>query len=187
MTERDYLDDQELLKQYKQTGNERMLGILLDRYTLLLLGTCMKYLKDEEQARDAVQQVFAKAITELRKYDVTYVKSWLFMIAKNHCLMQLRSKNYRTQSIEDDVADEGFDDMEKLLAYQKKDELINLLHEGLERLNDQQKHCVTYFYLNKKSYREIAEREGISLLQVKSAIQNGKRNIRKWIESVKAK
>ncbi|HQR02228.1 MAG TPA: sigma-70 family RNA polymerase sigma factor, partial [Ferruginibacter sp.] len=80
--------DAELLQQFYSDGNNEWLGILLERYTMLLLGVCMKYLKNEEEAKDAVQQVFLKAIHELHKYKVEYFKSWIYMIAKNHCLMQ---------------------------------------------------------------------------------------------------
>ena len=64
--------------------------MLLQRYTLMLLGVCMKYLKNEEDAKDSVQQIFLKVIIEIEKYKVDYFKSWLYMVAKNHCLMKLR-------------------------------------------------------------------------------------------------
>ena len=86
------IPDNELLAYYYNDGNNRWLGILLQRYTLLLYGVCMKYLKNEEEAKDAVQQVFEKAINELAKYKVDYFKSWIYMVAKNHCLMKLRDK-----------------------------------------------------------------------------------------------
>ena len=81
----DQITDQELLARYYREGNAELLGVLLQRYTLLLFGVGMKYLKDEEEARDVVQQVFLKVLTELPKYRVEYFKSWLYMIAKNHC------------------------------------------------------------------------------------------------------
>ena len=65
----------------------------MPRYTLLLLGVCMKYLKNEEEAKDCVQQIFLKVITELKKYRVEYFKSWLYMVAKNHCLMKIRDRH----------------------------------------------------------------------------------------------
>src|SRR5437667_9458831 len=85
-----HITDQELLGQFYTDHNNEALGILLQRYTLLLLGVCMKYLKNEEEAKDAVQQIFLKVITELKKYKVDYFKSWIYMVAKNHCLMKLR-------------------------------------------------------------------------------------------------
>ncbi|WP_315817406.1 RNA polymerase sigma factor [Paraflavitalea speifideaquila] len=77
-----HITDQELLDRFYADHNNYWLGVLLQRYTLLLLGVCMKYLKNEEEAKDSVQQIFLKAITELHKYRVEYFKSWLYMVAK---------------------------------------------------------------------------------------------------------
>jgi RNA polymerase sigma-70 factor (ECF subfamily) len=88
----DHISDAELLELYVSDKNQEWIGILLERYTLLLLGVCMKYLKDENEARDCVQQIFLKVLTEVGKYRIEYFKSWLYMVAKNHCLMRLRDK-----------------------------------------------------------------------------------------------
>src|SRR6476646_297552 len=87
-----HIGDKELLDRFYGDHDNKWLGILLPRYTLLLLGVCMKYLKNEEDAKDSVQQIFLKVIGELHKYKVEYFKSWIYMIAKNHCLMKLRYK-----------------------------------------------------------------------------------------------
>ena len=87
-----HLTDQEILKHFYADHNNEWLGSLLERYTMLLYGVSMKYLKNPEEAKDAVQQIFLKAITELHKYEVSYFSSWLYMIAKNHCLMMLRNQ-----------------------------------------------------------------------------------------------
>src|SRR6476659_3918456 len=92
----DHMTDAELLELYYSDKNQEWIGILLERYTLLLLGVCMKYLKDENEARDCVQQIFLKVLTEAGKYRIDYFKSWLYMVAKNHCLMRLRDKNAKT-------------------------------------------------------------------------------------------
>lgn len=170
-----HISDQELLEKFKKDQDSLWLGILLQRYTLLLLGVCMKYLKEEEAAKDAVQQVFLKAITELPKYPVSYLKSWLYTIARNHCLMQLRDKN-RLVSVSDDL-NLSEEPLQNLTAAEKEHSL-NLLELSLVELNPPQKTCVTLFYLQKKSYQEIVDSTGFSLLQVKSYIQNGKRNLK---------
>jgi RNA polymerase sigma-70 factor (ECF subfamily) len=170
-----HISDQELLDKFKRDQDNLWLGILLQRYTLMLLGVCMKYLKDEEAAKDAVQQVFLKVITELQKYPVDYLKSWLYTIARNYCLMQLRDKT-QLISVSDDMnlAEEP---STNLSAMDKEHSLI-LLEQAVNELNGPQKTCVTLFYLQKKSYQEIVEGTGFSLLQVKSYIQNGKRNLK---------
>ena len=170
-----HISDQELLDRFRQDGNNQWLGIVLQRYTLLLLGVCMKYLKNEETAKDAVQQVFLKSIAELQKYEVAYVKSWLYTIARNHCLMQLRNKNKMVPVLEDTAL---APDQDFLEAVKEKELVLQELEQCLEGLNEPQKTCVILFYLQKKSYQEIVDQTGFNLLQVKSYIQNGKRNLK---------
>ena len=172
-----YQSDSELLERFSQTRDNEHLGILLQRYTYLLLGVCMKYLKNEEEAKDAVQQVFLKVIHELPRYKVEYFKSWIYTIARNHCLMQLRNKGKQTSPINEKIvaAEESLTSKEQLLLV---DLQLNQLNRALEQLNEEQKLCVTLFYLKKQTYQQIAESSGFTLMQVKSFIQNGKRNLK---------
>jgi RNA polymerase sigma factor (sigma-70 family) len=173
----EHLNDKELLEKFYQTRNNRLLGSLLQRYTLLLLGVCMKYLKNEEQAKDAVQQIFLKVIKELEKYKVDYFKSWLYMVARNHCLMQLRDKTGKiTKPLHDSLA--IAEDQPEKAKHIEKDKLLACIDASLHELPREQETCVTLFYLQKKSYSEISEITGYNLMQVKSYIQNGKRNLK---------
>ena len=176
-----HIEDKQLLDKFYTEGNNYWLGILLQRYTLLLFGVCMKYLKNEEDAKDCVQQIFLKVISEVQKYKVDYFKSWLYMIARNHCLMKIRD---RQGKIPVELTDNLLTPEE---AYNKqnlveKDRTLALIEEGLHELNEEQKLCITLFYLKKKSYQEIADITGYNLLQVKSFIQNGKRNLKLIVE-----
>ncbi|MBL0232227.1 MAG: sigma-70 family RNA polymerase sigma factor [Chitinophagaceae bacterium] len=175
------LTDQELLQQFYSDQNNEWLGVLLQRYTLLLLGVCMKYLKNEEEARDAVQQVFLKVIQELQKYKVAYFKSWLYMVAKNHCLMKIRERQGK-QIVEITDRIPLLNEEKDKKQLQEEDLTMELMTESLKELNKEQQQCVTLFYLEKKSYQEISETTGFTLLQVKSYIQNGKRNLKLLIE-----
>jgi len=168
-----------MLERYYSDKDNQWLGLVLQRYTVLLLGVCIKYLKNEEEARDAVQQIFLKSITELSKYKVAYLKSWLYMVAKNHCLMKLRDKNIFIPVEEKIQLTSPESDRQELL---EKEATLTLLENSLEELNPEQKSCVTLFYLQKRSYQEIVNSTGFSLLQVKSYIQNGKRNLKILVE-----
>jgi RNA polymerase sigma factor (sigma-70 family) len=172
------LTDQELLKHFYTDHNNEWLGPLLERYTLLLYGVSLKYLKNPEEARDAVQQIFLKAITELHKYEVSYFSSWLYMIAKNHCLMILRN---RRRGIPVDLITEPVTDTEDPDPL-KNESLLKDLEDALQHLSPEQKICIRLFYLQKKSYQSISTETGFNLLQVKSYIQNGKRNLRLLLE-----
>ncbi len=177
----DHITDSELLENFYNSKDNQWLGYLLQRYTLLLLGVCMKYLKNEEEAKDNVQQIFLKVITELQKYKVDYFKSWLYMIARNQCLMRLRDKHGKTpRELTDNLLLKEQDSNIAELA--EKDVLLTAMEKALQELNGEQKTCVTLFYLQKKSYNEISEQTGLTLLQVKSHIQNGKRNLKLLVE-----
>jgi RNA polymerase sigma factor (sigma-70 family) len=178
----DHITDQDLLERFYADHNNEWLGILLERYTLLLLGVCMKYLKNEEDARDSVQQIFLKVIQELHKYKVEYFKSWIYMIAKNHCLMKLRDRQGKMPTeINDNLMSAPSDELDQQ-SLLKNDLAFETMEEALKELNEEQRQCVTLFYLERRSYQEIHEITGFTLLQVKSYIQNGKRNLRILIE-----
>ncbi|UAY51119.1 RNA polymerase sigma factor [Ferruginibacter albus] len=177
-----HIDDNQLLQLFYTDKNNEWLGILLQRYTLLLLGVCMKYLKNEEEAKDAVQQIFLKVISELHKYKVDYFKSWLYMVAKNYCLMQLRNKDKQFKEIKENLLNAPDEEIKN--AVLEKDTTLNNMESALEQLNAEQRECVTLFYLQKKSYQEITGITGYSLLQVKSYIQNGKRNLKIMLQQL---
>jgi RNA polymerase sigma-70 factor (ECF subfamily) len=142
----------------------------------------MKYLKNEEEAKDSVQQIFLKTITELRKYRVAYFKSWIYMVAKNHCLMKIRDKQGKIPAVLTDKLAATPDTVTDINSLWQNDKTLELMSDSLKELNPEQQQCVTLFYLERKSYQEISEQTHYSLLQVKSFIQNGKRNLKILIE-----
>jgi RNA polymerase sigma-70 factor (ECF subfamily) len=172
----DHMTDSELLDLYQLDKNQEWIGILLQRYTLLLLGVCMKYLKDENEARDCVQHIFLKVLTEVSKYRIDYFKSWLYMVAKNHCLMRLREKGSKTaKELNEDMAVFSETAEQDLFTSEVAYDHLEL---AINELGEEQRQCVILFYLKKNSYQQIADKTGFTLLQVKSYIQNGKRNLR---------
>jgi len=172
------ISDKDLLQRFWQTQNNEWLGILLQRYTLLLFGVCMKYLKDENDARDCVQQIFLKVIQEAGKYKIDYFKSWLYMVAKNQCLTLLRDKKGKAPLELNDNNSQLAEDAEVLMDNGSPVVSDEMLQVALQELNEEQYKCVTLFYLKKRSYQEISEITGYPMLKVKSYIQNGKRNLK---------
>lgn len=174
-----HLTDQELLQRYKADGNSNWIGILFDRYAILLLGLCMKYLKNEEDARDSVQQIFLKVLSDVHKHDVVFFKAWIYQVARNHCLMQLR--HHKEVELQETHMP-GTAEIEDHSGHVQKDMMLENMEAAMEMLNEEQRTCVRMFYLEKKSYQHITEQTGYSLLQVKSYIQNGKRNLKLLLE-----
>jgi RNA polymerase sigma-70 factor (ECF subfamily) len=169
------MTDEALLAQFRTSGDNAVLGVLLQRYTLLLLGVGMKYLKDKDGAQDAVQQVFLKAITHMPKEEIQNFKGWLYILMRNHCLQLLRDKHYLTEesAISHVAAEESDKD---LLLW--KDKTLEQVQPALQQLEAAQRQCIILFYLEKQSYKQIMERTGYTFEQVKSYIQNGKRNLK---------
>lgn len=177
--------DAELLELYKRQMDGRALGHLLERYTLLVFGVCMKYLKNTENAKDAAQQVFEKVILEVEKYPIPYFKSWLYSVAKNHCLMYLRSAQGKNKLKEIDI--EGLeleDDQDAQVKFKEflLEENIQRLEEAISMLNKEQAICIELFYLKKLTYKEIESSTGMNFQQVKSHLQNAKRNLKLLLE-----
>ena len=173
------MTDDELLANYRQDSNQEWIGILLERYTMLLLGVCMKYLKNEEEAKDSVQQIFLKVLTDAHKYQIEFFKSWLYMVAKNFCLMKLRNNASRNLQELTDIAIEETREKNDWLENEKT---YALLEDAIQELNEEQKQCVILFYLQKNSYNQITQKTGFNLSQVKSYLQNGKRNLKLILE-----
>jgi RNA polymerase sigma-70 factor (ECF subfamily) len=177
--------DATLLDLYKKNKDSKWLGILFERYALLVFGVCMKYLKQVNDAQDATQQVFEKAFSEIQKYDVVYFKSWIYSIAKNHCLMQLRGKGHQTvlfESFPEDMLERTDSQVSTIQNENWLEQQSAELNQALQELSNDQKICIELFYFQKLSYKEIEQKTGYSFQQVKSHIQNGKRNLRIILE-----
>lgn len=177
MDKKSTLTDEALLERYYASKDNRWLGQLLQRYTLLLYGVALKYLKEEDEARDIVQQVFVKVLEELDKYRVTHFKAWLFTIARNQCLMKLRLPAQQTVTFPDNFEGGSTEETDRD-SWQANEQSIENLQEALAALNIEQRNCITLFYLEKLSYQQITERTGYSYQEVKSHLQNGKRNLK---------
>jgi len=175
-------EDDQLVDSFKKSDQLDHLGVLYQRYTHLIFGTCMKYLKDPEKAKDAHMAIFEKLIVQLKKYEVTNFKSWLYVLTKNHCLMDLRKKKknpYTDEISELEIQD--FSPLDQVLKeLQEKKE--TLLDQALNELKEKQKIAIKLFYFDGLSYDQIAKKTGESKKSVKSSIQNAKRNLKIKLE-----
>ena len=169
--------DEELVDLYKKSGDLAIVGELYNRYTSLTYGVCLKYLKDREESKDAVMQIFEKLIITLKDHEISQFKGWLYVTARNHCLMHLRAgKNKKFEEISPFLMESGED-----VHLQEGPEIesnLSKLEHCIEMLPEEQKQCVQLFYLQKKCYKEITDLTGYDLNKVKSYIQNGKRNLK---------
>ena len=174
--------DQELIALYKQSGDLKTLGDLYQRYMELVFGVCLKYFKDTERCKDAVMDIFEELAVKLRQYEVDNFKGWLHVLARNHCLMQLRSpRNMKTTEF--NAAFMQSEQNTHLNDEQlEKEENYSQLEKCMEVLQDEQKKCIELFYLKHKCYNEIVSITGYDWNKIRSYIQNGKRNLKICME-----
>jgi len=174
-----------LIEKFKSSENLDYLSQLYAPYMGLVYGVCLKYLRNKDQAKDAVMDIFEKLIIELKKHDTPKVfKTWLYVVAKNFCLMQLRhddSENKAFKKMSTEFMENDFD-MHPIDKEHETDQ-SPALRKCMEQLKEQQRNAIELFYYKKLCYREIAEQLNIPEKNIKSDIQNGKRNLKICIEN----
>ena len=177
--------DSQLLKDYRIHDDLSALGELFQRYSHLAFCVSEKYLKNAEDSKDAVMEIFEQAIMKLKKYEVTNFKSWLYSTIKNYCSYRLK------RAAIEDIFEKKFEQVENFFVenpdfdhlLNEKDVLFQKLENAITQLIDTQKTCIKMFYFERKTYQEIADSTGYSIKQVKSYIQNGKRNLKKLVSN----
>lgn len=178
------LSDEDVVHRYVHRHEAQAMNCLYERYAHLVLGVCFKYLKEGESAKDATQQIFIKLLEDLKRFEITHFKAWLMQVTRNYCLMQLRQSIpvvNNTVALPEHMEFE--DDSHPLPEHEL---LLNELEAAVDALNEEQKTCVQLFYLRKLTYVAIAERTGYTMMEVKSHIQNGRRNLKIKLVQIKS-
>jgi RNA polymerase sigma factor (sigma-70 family) len=172
------ITDERLLQEYKQSGDLKTLATLYEQYMHLVYGVCLKYLDNEEQSKDAVMQIFEELIEKAARHDIKQFKSWLYVLSRNFCLMQLRSgKKLLVERLPE------FMEFEDNVHHDdNNEENLIALERCKEKLPAAQKASIQLFYIEEKCYKEIVDNTGYTLNEVKSYIQNGKRNLKICLE-----
>ena len=177
------LSDNDLINIFLEKNDNEIIGVFFERYSHLVLGLCLKYLKNKDEAQDAVIQIFSGLLTDLKKYKIDFFKSWLYVYSKNFCLMELRKKQSALKKeleLKENVhLIMDYSNPEHLIIKEKQ---ITLLQTAINSLNSQQKICIELFFMENKSYTEIEKVTKFSANEVKSHIQNGKRNLKLKME-----
>lgn len=178
--------DEELLWLYRETGNLEIMGELYDRYIHLIYGTSLKYLKNREESKDAVMQIFEKILVDLRHQKIKRFSGWIYVVTKNYCLMKLRqtTKNRGINQYEENMLNIFMESQQDShpddsLQIEKESESLK---KCLDELSKHQKQCITLFYYEDKRYDEITNITGYDLKKVKSYLQNGRRNLKNCLD-----
>ena len=179
--------DTELLLKFRETQDLTLVSELFGRYTTMIYGVCVKYLRDRDDAKDAVMQLFEKLPAALKAHEIANFKSWLYVIARNHCLMQIRAKKGKlTQELDPELMESELvlhlDEGANVASVLEAESDLSKMQKCIDKLEAQQQQCVRLFYLEEKCYKDVSTLTGFNLNKVKSYIQNGKRNLKICME-----
>ena len=179
--------DEQLLSLFLRENNMGVIGELFGRYMHLVYGVCLKYFRNRDDSKDAVMNIFEKVSTEVARHQVTNFKSWLYVVTKNYCLMELRKTNQHTKVQPEEHISVFMEKEEEFHPIDggREPEIENKLQDCIEKLKNGQKKCILLFYYKNRCYREIASELKIEEKKVKSYIQNGKRNLKLCLENKK--
>lgn len=179
------ISDKELIAAYKSSNDLGYVSTLYQRYMELVFGVCLKYFKDGERSKDAVMDIYEELCKKLKLHQVDNFKGWLQVLARNYCLMQLRSpRNMKTTEFNADFMQSNqITHLENGIL--EKEENFKILEDCMGQLTIEQKQSIELFFLQKKCYNEIADITGFEWAKVRSYIQNGKRNLKLCMEERK--
>ena len=166
--------DQEVHDYYRRTHDSTSISEMYNRYSHIVLGICLKYLGNREDAQDITLEVFGEMIDNWKTAEVKNVPAWLHVIARNKSLNHLKKqKRFSLFASQQKTETDYFTEDEISI-----EDLIQQMGRAIEDLSTQQRSCIEKFYLKKMSYKEIAEATSIAVEDVRSHIQNGRRNLR---------
>ena len=174
------LSDTELIERYKYSADMRYIGELYLRYTHLVSVLCMKYLKDITESEDAMMDIFEILTKDLKRHKVRNFKAWLYSVTKNHCLKRLKAKHFMQKDEGKQKSELFFMEFTEETDPEYEEVVDNNLYKlkkGIDELSEEQKKCIDLFFLKGKSYKEVAATTGYEVQEVKSYLQNGKRNL----------
>jgi len=171
------LSDQELIDLYRKSANTWYAGELFQRYTQLITAVAYNYLQNSADTEDAVMEVFEIILRDLRHHQVNNFKTWVYSVTKHHCLKKLRKDSAESLDVEQALRHAEADESSTADAV-KFEQQLEELKSAITRLSEEQKQCIELFYFKQKSYKEVSEQTGYSVNEVKSYLQNGKRNLK---------
>ena len=178
--------DEDLISAYKQSGNKKYFADLFKNHVNTIYGTCLFYLQDKDEAKDAVMNIFEKLMTDLKQNEIKNFRGWLSFVVRNHCISALRKKNTVLKNIKsyyDYEYKEAVYETELKIESVNDEKMLQYLHECLPKLKPEQQKCIELFFLKDLSYQQISQLTGFEINEVKSYIQNGKRNLKICMET----
>ena len=185
----DEMSDEHLVEGYLKTGDKELIAVLFERYTHLVYGICLNYIHDPDHCKDAVMEIFESLFHKLAEHHVMNFRNWIYTLSRNHCLMSIRKEGTMNRAKEGFSKTEGITESPDYMSEDDEELMFSkdVISSAVKQLNPEQEKCIMLMYIDDKSYRDISNLTGFSLNEVKSHIQNGKRNLKNYLRKQNGK
>ena len=175
-----------------KTGDEVAFSLLYGGYRKKIFNYCFRMLQDPERSEEVTQEVFLRVYRSAGRFEpVTGFSAWVFRIATNLCLNELRRQRFRHLFlpfgiVRDERGEEGRVDLRDRNALTPQEELErheerSLVIQGMKRLPGKQKAALVLRILHGFSYREISYQLNLSEAAVKSLVHRGRERLKKLL------
>lgn len=177
----DQRSDKDLLEAYKRRPSPTILGALYRRHYHKVYGLCLSYLKNPQDAEDSLMEIFESLPAKISQYQIDNFEPWLYFVSRNHCLKLLKHKTQLPIDGLEEINEEFFMEFPQDEDHNNDERRFEVLSDAIDQLQEGQRKCIILFFLEHKSYLDISAITGFSMNEVKSHIQNGKRNLKNLI------
>ena len=167
---------------HKESGKDVYFEELFNRYFPMLYGVCLKYLKDTDEAQDVILQLFSSLCFKIADYEIDEFRPWIYSVTKNYCLQKLNNEEHSI-AVDFEENSEEFNNVMRFLEEIDLNKKTEFISDCLSKLPEQQRLSLNYFFQDKLSYAEIADKTGYTLKHVKSYIWNGKEKLKSCLEN----
>jgi len=161
-----------------QNGEPQAFQVIVEKYKYSLFVWVTRFIgtADPVDAEDIVQEIFLSAYTHIQSYDPAKagICTWLFGIAKNLCLNELRKQRPEPRADFDEVSSPN----DPALTLQQR-EIHHKLDQALNNLSPEHRSVFILYDLLGFSHREISVIEKICIGTVKSRLSRARKELRK--------
>jgi len=169
--------DDEIIEEIR-SGNITAYTLLLDKYKNMVFTLAFNILLNKEDAEELAQDAFVKAFKALGSFKGrSLFSTWLYRIVINTAINRKKLKKLKLSVASEAPTDEVYTDMNALLQQQEKNDRKKIIQSAVSALKDDERLCITLFYLNELSLEEIHELTGLSIANIKVLLHRGRKNL----------
>ncbi|QEC66609.1 sigma-70 family RNA polymerase sigma factor [Panacibacter ginsenosidivorans] len=166
-------------------GDTNAYHILVSRYRNMIFTLVNNIILNREDAEEIAQDVFIKAYTGLRTFKGSALFStWLYRIAVNAALNKKKIKVFNVIPIGESFENETDDNIQPLLDQYEIKERKKFVQLAMLQLKDDERICITMYYLNELQVSEIHDLTGISTANIKVLLYRGRKNLYRQLEQL---